>query len=100
MLHASEGLLWVTALLAGAGPAYAQCTVPPGRPVEDLFRSDVVFPQERGEMQLEVLPAFEKDGDGRSMSFGLAGQYGLTRAWQNLELNLAAFLGKIGRAHV
>jgi len=73
--------LVIWALTGGAAAAHAQCANP-GRPLEDLLRSDVVYPQDRGEMQLELLPNFHHARDGRTMGFGFATQFGLSDSWQ------------------
>ncbi len=55
------------------------------RPVQDLFASDVVYLQERGETQLEVRPARETSDDGRTTTLSLVAEHGLTD-WLQLEL--------------
>jgi hypothetical protein len=74
------GLL-VLAFLVLAGEAKTQCATK-GRPLEDLLRSDVVYPQERGEMQLELLPNLQSAPGTRTTSVGFAGQFGLSDSWQ------------------
>jgi hypothetical protein len=42
----------------------------------------VVYPQERGETQLETRPTRQIDSDGRISALGLIAEYGLTDRWQ------------------
>lgn len=60
----------------------AQCAEGGHRPVEDLFRSDVVFPQEQGEVQLEIIPSMTHSAAASTSSLGGAWEYGLTNSWQ------------------
>lgn len=62
---------------------YGQCgATGMHRPIEDLFASDVVYPQERGEAQIEVKRAAETDPDEHKPPFVLTTEYGLTNSWQ------------------
>ena len=60
----------------------AQCPANVGGEVEDLFQSDAVYPQERGEVQLAIAPSYETDGGMRSTAFVLQAQGGLTNVLQ------------------
>lgn len=52
------------------------------RPVQDLFASDVVYLQERGETQLEVKPSRLTSDEGRTTTLTAVGEHGLTDWWQ------------------
>jgi hypothetical protein len=66
--------------------AEAQCVASPERPVEDFFLSDVVYPQERGEWQLELAPSLVTERDGQAAGLAFSAQYGVSGVWQ-LEAN-------------
>jgi hypothetical protein len=53
-----------------------------GPPIlEELFRSEIVYPQEAGEVQLTFAPEFGRS-PGRPVMASLSVEYGLTDAWQ------------------
>lgn len=52
------------------------------RPVQDLFASDVVYLQERGETQLEVKPSRLASDEGRTTTLTAVAERGLTDWWQ------------------
>jgi len=52
------------------------------RPVEDFFLSDVVYPQEQGETQIEVAPSLVTGRDGQSAGLVFSAQYGVSGIWQ------------------
>lgn len=61
-------------------------------PIQEVFRSDLVFPQEQGEMQFTVAPYFLNSENGSSeLFFPLGIEYGLTDSWQ-VELEAASRL--------
>ena len=72
----------VACCLGSAHPAAAQCRPGIRRPIQDVFLSEIVFPQERGEVQLELRPTHERDSDGRTSAAGVNVEYGLSDAWQ------------------
>lgn len=76
------GTLVFAALLGLSTASAAQCAKGAHRPVEDLFRSDVVFPQEAGEVQLEMIPSVVRTAGGDVSGLGAAWEYGLTDVWQ------------------
>jgi hypothetical protein len=78
----TQSALLILCVLGATRRANGQCVRSEGRPVEDLIRSDVVYPQERGEMQIELLPAFESSGNVHSWALAVATQYGVTNAVQ------------------
>jgi len=78
-------IIAVTALIAMAVPrtGFAQCDKRrTHRPVEDLFASDVVYLQERGEVQLEVKPAHTRERGIHTTTLEADVEYGPTDWWQ------------------
>ncbi len=51
-------------------------------PLEDLFRTDLVFPQERGELQLGTLPRYQHGPEGNAFVLPIGIEYGITDAFQ------------------
>jgi hypothetical protein len=76
------GITLFAVLIGAAAPVAAQCGRDVRRPVEDLFLSDVVFPQEKHEVQLEMIPSVARVPGGSVSAVGAAWEYGLTDAWQ------------------
>lgn len=52
------------------------------QPIKELFQTDLVYPQEKGEVQLTLAPRFHRAGKSRSLMFPLRIEYGITDAWQ------------------
>ena len=52
------------------------------RPIEELFKTDTVFPQMKGEMEFRVAPLFQRNVNGSTLSIPLSVEYGLTDNWQ------------------
>jgi hypothetical protein len=52
------------------------------RPIEELFKTDTVFPQMKGEMEFRVAPLFQRNANGNTLSIPLSVEYGLTDNWQ------------------
>lgn len=67
--------------LLPAAPAQAQDLTPHARP-QDVFLTDLVYPQERGEVQLSLTPGLPELSDRRGLEAPLVVEYGLTDAWQ------------------
>src|SRR5271170_2447509 len=61
------------------------------RPIEELFQTDVVYPEEKGEFQYELAPTFQRASDGDTLTIPLSVEYGLTSNWQ-AELEWNAFV--------
>ncbi len=82
-LRVGVAMVAVACCLGTAGRAAGQCNEKAThRPIEDLFLSEIVFPQERGETQLEFRPLWQRDPEGRTSAVGLNVEYGLSNAWQ------------------
>jgi hypothetical protein len=52
------------------------------RPIEDLFKTDVVFPQEKGEFEVEVASVYQNHAGGDTWTIPLGFEYGLSDQWQ------------------
>src|SRR5580765_6843396 len=52
------------------------------QPVQELFQTDLVYPQEAGELQLTLAPAFRRERDASVSEISVSLEYGLTDAWQ------------------
>lgn len=52
------------------------------RPIEELFKTDVVYPEEKGEFQFELAPTFQRAAGGDTWTVPLSMEYGLTSRWQ------------------
>jgi hypothetical protein len=52
------------------------------RPIEELFKTDTVYPQDKGELEVQVGSLYEKHSGGDTFSIPLALEYGLTSDWQ------------------
>src|ERR1700733_1691065 len=52
------------------------------RPIEELFQTDVVYPEEKGEFQFELAPTFQCAASGDTWTVPLSVEYGLTSKWQ------------------
>ena len=79
----------MTAFLAGVAAAEGGQPLvgEPRQPLQELIRTEVVYPQEKGELQLTLLSRAGKAVNGSSLSFPIEIEYGLTDAWQvGLEL--------------
>lgn len=50
--------------------------------LEELFQSEVVFPQEEGEIQLTVAPRYQWNREARRTEVGVGIEYGITDAFQ------------------
>jgi hypothetical protein len=58
---------------------------PPSRlpqPLQELIRTEVVYPQEKHETQITVVSAFDRHREGHTFSLPLHFEYGLSNAWQ------------------
>lgn len=52
------------------------------QPIQELIRTEVVYPQERGELQITASPELTTGDGDRRFAVPLAVEYGLTDAWQ------------------
>src|SRR5215469_10045714 len=65
-------------LFASSVPALCD---PPDR-LEELFQSETVYPQEKGEFQLTLMPRFLDHRHGNAFVSPVGFEYGLTDSWQ------------------
>jgi hypothetical protein len=75
-----ELVLLATLLGAGAAPAQADYDWRP--PLQDLFRTDLVFPQEQGELQLGTFPTWGDGPAGSAFVLPIGVEYGITDSLQ------------------
>jgi hypothetical protein len=52
------------------------------RPIEELFKTDVVYPQAQGELELEVASVYENHAGGDIWTIPLSMEYGMNDRWQ------------------
>jgi hypothetical protein len=52
------------------------------RPIEELFKTDTVYPQMQGEVELEVGSLYQNYSGGHAFSIPVGVEYGLTYSWQ------------------
>ena len=52
------------------------------RPIEELFKTDTVFPQEAGELEIELAPLYQNNAGGDTFTAPVSLEYGLTSRWQ------------------
>jgi hypothetical protein len=52
------------------------------RPIEELFKTDVVYPQQQGEMEVELASVYQNHAGGDTWTIPLALEYGLSDRWQ------------------
>jgi hypothetical protein len=52
------------------------------RPIEELFKTDVVYPQARGELEVEVASVYQNHAGGDIWTIPLSLEYGLNNRWQ------------------
>jgi len=58
--------------------------------VQEVFIGEVVYPQERGEIQFTVAPQFRDNDSEQLLEFPITLEYGITDSWQ-LELEWVAY---------
>jgi hypothetical protein len=82
------GLLAVMAISFGPCPAWADDEDDAGstnrirRPIEELFKTDVVFPEEKGELELELGSVYQNHVGGDTWTLPLSMEYGFNDSWQ------------------
>lgn len=62
----------------------------PRQPIQELIRTEVVYPQEKGEFQVTLRSTADKGRDGSVFAFPIQAELGLTDAWQ-LELEWRSY---------
>lgn len=50
--------------------------------LQEVFRTDLVYPQAVGELQVSIIPAYFKGTDERTLFLPLDFEYGITDSWQ------------------
>jgi hypothetical protein len=86
--HQSISVLVVIAIAASTFPAWALdnddlvATNQTRRPIEELFKTDVVFPEEKGELETEVVSVYQNHRGGDTWTIPLSLEFGLTDNWQ------------------
>ncbi|MET0625252.1 MAG: hypothetical protein ABW250_20105 [Pyrinomonadaceae bacterium] len=79
-------------ILAAAPQIDAQEQEKERQPVQEVFQTEMVYPQERGEVQVTFSPTFARGGDRRLFQSPLTIEYGLTDKWQvEVEWQAATF---------
>lgn len=58
--------------------------------LEELFTTESVYPQEKGEIQFSIMSIYNKAEFSKSYNFPLTIEYGITDSWQ-LEMELNSF---------
>ena len=66
------------ATVNGAGAATNQVK----RPIEELFKTDMVYPQEKGELQVGLASLYQHNSSGDAWTVPVSLEYGLTDRWQ------------------
>jgi len=52
------------------------------RPIEELFKTDVVYPQEKGELEVELASIYQRHSGADTWTIPVSLEYGLTDSWQ------------------
>jgi hypothetical protein len=52
------------------------------RPIEELFKTDAVYPQQQGELEVEAASVYENHAGGDTWTLPLSLEYGLNDRWQ------------------
>jgi len=52
------------------------------RPIEELFKTDVVYPQQKGELEVELASVYQNHAGGDAWTIPVSLEYGLTDRWQ------------------
>ncbi|MBI2336698.1 MAG: transporter [Deltaproteobacteria bacterium] len=63
------------------------------QPLQEVFQTEVVYPQEKGEVQLTIAPRFSEGDAQNIIQIPLSIEYGITDAWQ-IELEWDAFVNR------
>jgi len=82
VLHNRKGVIPV-AVLFGAWVASAQAEDDEwDPPLEELFRTELVFPQQQGELQLGTFPSYTHGPEGNAFALPIGAEYGITDSLQ------------------
>jgi hypothetical protein len=82
------GLLAVLVISFSPAPARADDDDAAGstnrvkRPIEELFKTDVVYPEEKGELEVELASVYQNQTGGNTWTIPLSLEYGLNDRWQ------------------
>lgn len=68
------------------------------RPIEELFKTDAVYPEERGELELELAGVYQNHSGANTLTIPLSLEYGLTDNWQ-LEAEWDSFIQRYAGGH-
>jgi hypothetical protein len=68
--------------LCAADDDEAAATNQISRPIEELFKTDTVYAQEKGEWQVGLAPFYQNNSTGDTWTLPVALEYGLTDQWQ------------------
>jgi hypothetical protein len=52
------------------------------RPIEELFKTDVIYPERKGELELELASFYQNHAGGDTWTIPLSLEYGLNNRWQ------------------
>jgi hypothetical protein len=63
------------------------------QPIQDVFQTELVYPQEEGEVQITFSPEFRRGSGANHLALPFLAEYGLTDSWQ-VELRWNAFQGR------
>lgn len=63
-------------------PRLAIAQEPPAQPLQELFLTEVVYPQERGEVQVTLASLVDRSAPGAAALTPVSIEYGLTNRWQ------------------
>ncbi len=86
-----QWLVWLLAVLVisfSAVPARADDDDVAGstnrekRPIEELFKTDVVYPQQKGELEVELASLYQNHAGGDTWTVPLSLEYGINDRWQ------------------
>lgn len=62
--------------------AQSTTTQSENQPLQEVFQTELVYPQEKGEFQLTFAPRFSRKDDERTTDFPVRLEYGITNRWQ------------------
>lgn len=85
----SSTLMLASVACAGALPNICLAAEAPEQPLQELFLSDTVYPQEKGEFQFTLAPSFRHGRESDRWDVPVSIEYGLSDSWQ-VELEWAA----------
>ncbi len=80
----TEFFVLIGILLSCLPAAFAQGDEDKGyyQPLQDVFQTELVYPQEKGEVQLSLNPEFGKGANVNHINFPFVTEYGVTNDWQ------------------